>query len=115
MGRRLSHETAGYKRDHTAGILRSNVKSRTFNIKKDQRSLQIQFHFLYKIIPLAEGNLVWKIDDNDSYDIIIGIRIPQILPYSSSFSAGRIRAALLLSRNFITRSPQLIFERISIR
>ena len=32
--------------------VRSNVQSRTLNIKKDQRSLQIQFHFINKVSPL---------------------------------------------------------------
>lgn len=43
------------------------------------------------------------------------MRIPQIFSLSSSFSPGRMSAALLLSRNFITSSPQLMFERISMR
>ena len=40
--------------------------------------------------------------------------IPQIFSLSSSSSAGSMRAALLLSRNFITISPQFMLERISM-
>ena len=45
---------------------------------------------------------------------MIGMMIPQIFSLSASSSAGRMSAALLLSRNFITSSPQFMFERISM-
>ena len=46
---------------------------------------------------------------------MIGIRMPQILPLSSSSSAGMIRAARRGSANFITTVSQVMLLRISIR
>lgn len=46
---------------------------------------------------------------------MIGIRIPQIFPLSSSSSEGMMRAALRASANFITTVSQLMLARISVR